>query len=375
MAQTIVGLNSPIAVKRWSATLFSDMARESYWGSRFMSKSPDAPTPIQVLTELENEAGDTVSYDLFVQLKQKPTYGDQVLRGREEALNNFTDKISIDQVRCGVNAGGRMSRKRTLHDLRSVARQKMAEWWARWTDEVTFIYGSGMRGTNPDFIEDPDYAGFANNALTAPDSDHVLFGGNATADGSLAVADTFDLGIMERAVTKADTMGGGSDGKIKIRPIKINGEKRYVIVMSTFQEHSLRLSANGTSQWLDIQRAAAAAQGANNPIFTGSMGMYRGVILHSHPAVIRFYAGTDGLQPCARALFLGAQAMVMAFGSPGSGLRYDWNEETEDRGNQIVISSSTILGIKSTQYNGARFSGLALDTYAADPNVSTPSTN
>lgn len=369
MAQTIIGLNNPTAVKRWSATLFTDMARESYWGARFMSKSPDAPTPIQVLTELENEAGDTVNYDLFVQLKQKPVYGDQLLRGREEALSNFTDKVSIDQVRCGVNAGGRMSRKRTLHDLRSIARQKMAEWWARWTDEVTFIYGAGTRGINSDFIEDTTYTGFANNPLTAPDADHVLFGQTATSDSTLASADSFGLEIIDRAVTKADTMGGGSDGKIKIRPIKINGEKRYVVVMHTFQEHSLRTSMANTINWMDIQKAAAAAQGQGNPIFTGAMGMYRGVVLHAHPASIRFNAGVDGQQPCARAQFLGAQAMVMAFGSPGSGLRYDWNEETEDRGNQIVISSSTILGIKKTIYNGEQFSGLALDTYAIDPNL------
>lgn len=370
MAQTIIGLNNPVAVKRWSATLFTDMARESYWGSRFMSKSPDAPTPIQVLTELENEAGDTVNYDLFVQLRQKPTYGDSVLRGNEEALNNFTDKVSIDQVRCGVNAGGRMSRKRTLHDLRSVARQKMAEWWARWTDEVTFIYGAGARGINPDFIEDPSYTGFASNPLMAPDTAHQLYGGSATAFNALSSSDPFGLDIIDRAVTKADTMGGGADGQIKIRPIKIGGEKRYVLVMHSFQEHSLRTATVGTVGWIDIQKAAAAAQGQKNPIFTGAMGMYRGVVLHSHAAAIRFNnAGVDGKQPAARALFLGAQAMVMAFGSPGSGLRYDWNEETEDRGNQIVISSSTILGLKKTAYNGAQFSGLALDTYAADPNA------
>lgn len=369
MGQTIIGLNNAIAVKRWSATLFSDMAKESYWGSRFMSKAQDAPTPIQVLTQVENDAGDTINYDLFVQLKQKPVYGDDVLRGKEEALKNFSDKVSIDQVRCGVNAGGRMSRKRTLHDLRSIARQKMAEWWARWMDEVTFIYGSGARGINEDYIEDIDYTGFAGNALMTPDADHVLFGGDATSYGTISNNDQMSLALIDRAVTKAQTMGGGSDGKIKVRPIRINGENRYVLVMHTFQEHDLRVATTGMT-WVDIQKAAAAAQGQQNPLFTGAMGMYRGVVLHSHQSAIRFNnAGTDTLQPAARALFLGAQSLVMAFGSPGSGLRYDWNEETEDRGNQVVISSSTILGLKKTAYNAKQFSSLALDTYAKDPNA------
>lgn len=369
MAQTIVGLNNSIAVKRWSATLFSDMAKESYWGSKFMSKAVDAPTPIQVLTELENDAGDTINYDLFVQLKQKPVFGDAILKGKEEALKNFSDKVSIDQVRCGVNAGGRMSRKRTLHDLRSIARQKMAEWWARWSDEETFMYAAGARGINEDFIQDLTYTGFAGNAFNAPDVDHVLYGGDATSYGTISNNDQMSLSLIDRAVTKASTMGGGADGKIKVRPIRINGESRYVLVMHTFQEQDLRTASTGMT-WADIQKAAAAAQGQGNPLFTGAMGMYRGVVLHSHQSVIRFNnAGTDSLQPAARALFLGAQSLVTAYGSPGSGLRFDWNEETEDRGNQVVITSSTIMGVKKTMYNGSQFSSLALDTYAKDPNA------
>lgn len=365
--QTIIGINNAIAVKRWSAVLFTDIAKESWWGSRMESKAADAPVPIQVLTELENDAGDTINYDLFVQLTQKPTYGDDVLRGKEEKLKNFSDKVSIDQVRCGVNAGGRMTRKRTLHDLRSISRQKMAEWWARWTDEVKFIYGSGARGANDDFIEDTDYTGFAGNTLFPPDSDHVLFGGTADAFDTIANDDGMALDIIDRAVTKAATMGGGTDGKIRIRPIRMNGENRYVLVMHTFQEHALRTSATGMT-WADIQKAAAAAQGQQNPLFTGAMGMYRGVILQSHQNVIRFNnAGADSLQPAARALFMGAQALVAAYGSPGSGMRFDWNEETEDRGNQVVISSSTVMGIKKAVYNSKQFSALALDTYAVDP--------
>ncbi|MGH8111604.1 MAG: N4-gp56 family major capsid protein [Rhodanobacteraceae bacterium] len=109
----------------------------------------------------------------------------------------------------------------------------------------------------------------------------------------------------------------------------MNGENRYVLTMHTFQEHDLR-SANTGLTWAEIQKATAAAQGQANPLFTGALGMYRGVILHSHRNVIRFdTAGADGKQPAARAMFLGAQALVAAYGSPGSGLRFDWNEETE----------------------------------------------
>jgi hypothetical protein len=43
---------------------------------------------------------------------------------------------------------------------------------------------------------------------------------------------------------------------------------------------------------------------------------------------------------------------VCAFGSPGTGLRFDWHEETRDNGNQVVISTNTIFGIKKCTFNG-----------------------
>jgi hypothetical protein len=58
---------------------------------------------------------------------------------------------------------------------------------------------------------------------------------------------------------------------------------------------------------------------------------------------------------------------VVAFGSPGSGLRFDWNEETRDNGNQVVITTSSIFGIKKTTFNGKDFGVMAIDTAAKKP--------
>ena len=121
-------------------------------------------------------------------------------------------------------------------------------------------------------------------------------------------------------------------------------------VMHTFQEDDLRANVQ-TGQWLDIQKAAAAAEGKNNPLFKGSLGMYRGVILHSHRNVIRFAnAGAAGNVEAARALFMGSQAAVVAFGSPGTNMRFDWHEETRDNGDKVVITTSSIFGIKKVTF-------------------------
>ena len=211
MARTIVGLNDAKAVKKYATFLAVDTARVSYWQRKFMGKGPESSTPIQMLTELENDAGEQITFDLNMQLKQEPVEGDDVQEGTEEALKFYTDNVYIDQMRGGVNTGGRMTRKRTLHDLRKIARKRQSEWWGRVFDELFFMYGSGARGINADYIFRTSYTGRANNSLQAPDSDHLMYGGDATSKASIDANDKFDLALIDKAKTKATVMGGGTE--------------------------------------------------------------------------------------------------------------------------------------------------------------------
>ena len=98
--------------------------------------------------------------------------------------------------------------------------------------------------------------------------------------------------------------------------------------------------------------------------------MIRNAILHSHESVIGFSdygAGSPGTLPARRALMFGRQAGVMAFGSPGDGMRFSWHEELEDRGNQLIVGSDTIVGVKKSRFNSKDFGVLAIDTHAANP--------
>ena len=70
----------------------------------------------------------------------------------------------------------------------------------------------------------------------------------------------------------------------------------------------------------------------------------------------------------ARAVY-GVTGARRAYGSPGTGLRFDWHEEVRDNGNQVVISSNCTWGTKKVSFTtpiGAQdFGVFALDTYAA----------
>lgn len=366
MGQTIIGVNDPMAVKKYSAFLAIDVARESYFSRKFMGPATGS-MPIQIIKDLESTAGDKVSFDLSMQLKMQPVEGDTPLTGKEEDLKFYTDDVLINQMRGGVNTGGRMTQKRTIHQLREVARVRQSEWWSRVFDELFFMYLSGLRGTNADFIFPSDYAGFAGNALNAPDSEHLLYPGTV-GNATITANGKITLGLVDKAVAMAAMMGGGAQGTPKIQPIMINGEKHFVLVMNPWQAYDLRVNS-GTGQWLDIQKSAAGAEGRKSPIFQGGLGMYNNVVLHEHQAVIRFMAGANDPQDveCARSLFMGSQAAVLAFGSKGNGLRFGWYEEERDSGNQVVISTHSIFGISKVQFNAKDFGIMAIDTAAKQP--------
>jgi N4-gp56 family major capsid protein len=371
MSKTVIGVGDAKAVRKYGGFLAVDVGRTSYWNKKMMGVGADAQTPIQTLLELENEAGDTITYDLVMQLKMQPVEGDAILRGKEEDLKFYSDSISIDQARGGVNTGGKMSRKRTIHDMRKIARARQKDWWARLFDELFFMYLSGRRGSNGDYIYAADYAGFAGNALVAPDNLHLMYGGAATSKATLASTDIFDLKLIDRAQARAQTMGGGTSGVPGIEPCMIDGEEHFVCVMHPWQEYALRTNT-AQGQWLDLQKAAATAEGRNSPIFKGNCGMHNSTVLQKHKAVsLASDYGAGANVASARALFLGRQAGVVAFGSAGTGLRFDWNEEMEDRGNQVVITTGSIFGVKKTAFvidGTSRDSGLiSLDTAVNDP--------
>jgi N4-gp56 family major capsid protein len=103
-------------------------------------------------------------------------------------------------------------------------------------------------------------------------------------------------------------------------------------------------------------------------MYKNAMGEYADVVLHKHRNCVRFTdygSGSDVL--AARALFLGAQAGMIAYGQNSSPQRYSWNEETDDRGNALAITAGTIFGVKKSRYNSKDFGVIVFDSYCPVP--------
>ena len=334
-----------------------------------MGKGEVPTRPIWQITDLESDAGEQITYDLSMQLNMQPVEGDSELHGKEEGLSFYTDNVYIDQMRGCADCGGRMTRKRTLHDLRKIAKARSVDWWARVFDEIIMMYLAGARGTNTEFVFPTTYSGFANNSLTAPDSNHIVYGGVATSKATLAATDKMSTLPIDRAVAYAEMMGGGGPAYSEVPQIQkceVDGEEVFLLVIDPYQKFDLRRNTT-TNDWADIQKAIATAVGKESAFIKGGIGMWNGVVLHSHPNIIRFTDYGSGAIAASRGLFMGMQAGVIAFGSPGQDLRFGWNEETRDNGNKVIITTHTIWGFKKVTFNGNDFGVMAIDTAATKP--------
>jgi N4-gp56 family major capsid protein len=228
-------------------------------------------------------------------------------------------------------------------------------------DEEIMCYLAGARGIDTSFHQATSWTGRANNTLTAPDSSHIIYCGDATGKADMDSADKMDLSVIERLVAKAETLDP------MIQPFMINGTKKFVLLMHTFQAFDLRTGVT-ENDWLTIHKATD--RGSSSLMYKNALGEYADVILHKHRNVIRFSDyGASGTVPAGRALFLGAQAGLIAYGQNAGPQRYSWNEETDDRGNALAITAGTIFGIKKSRYNSQDFGVVAVDAYCKDPNA------
>lgn len=348
MALTSYGVNSPETNKVWRKQLFEEALAATTIG-KFMGEG--SGSVLQELDDLRKTAGDRITVTLRMQLTGDGVLGDATLEGNEEALVTYTDNLFIDQLRNAVRSGGKMSDQRILWKVRDEAMQGLADWYAnRWD---TAFYNQ-MAGAT--YQTDLKYTG--NNAVIAASSGRVYRDGAAN-DESLTTGNEFDLSFIDQAVSIAKTVNP------IIRPVKINGEDHYCCVLHPWQVRQMRTNTS-TGQWLDIQKAATTGDGSSsNPIFTGALGVYNGAILYEDRRIPYGVNSSTGaaVTNARRAVFMGAQAGVMAFGRDNSADRMDWNEELFDYGNQLGISVGSIFGMKKTQFNSTDFGTIVLASY------------
>jgi N4-gp56 family major capsid protein len=324
MAQTSYGVNANEAVKLWSRKLMREALKQT-WASKFMGNSSN--DLCQIMDDTSKGPGDRVRCILRMQLGGAGTQGDGTLEGNEEALVTHTDDLLINQLRHAVRSAGKMTEQRIPFSIREEARMGLQDWWA---DRYDTWFMNQLCGQSTQ--TDTRYTG--NNAVVAIDSTRTI-----SASGT----SNFALDLLDQAAVKARTLSP------VIRPVQTEAGEKYVMFITPEAHYDLRANT-GTLQWGDIQKAAmSGGQISDNPIFTGALGEYNGIILHeSFRVPINSNIGENVL--------CGAQAATFAFGRDNSPNRMTWTEELFDYGNQLGVSAGCIAGMKRTIYNSLDFS-------------------
>lgn len=309
MANTSIATVAPDLVqKAWAKATWEAGIHESYF-NKFTGTS--SGSIVQIKEELKKGAGDSINIPLLMPLKGDGVKGDNKLEDNEEEMLYRDFDVSIDQYRNAVRLAGRMDEKKTQINMRSDAKNVLANWLARKTDMMIF------------------------DALTTdPSANRVIYAGSATSAATISAADTFSTDLIGKAKRIAL-----ADEDTAIRPVRINGADHYVMIVDQWQARDLMKD----QKWLEAQQYANV-RGESNPIFTGALGMYNGVVVHMCNRLPRKTTGASGVK-VGNALFLGAQAAVMAIGEEPT-----WDEETFDYGNQHGFKIGRIFGVAKSHF-------------------------
>lgn len=319
-----------LVMKAWAKDTWASGLHKSYF-EKFTGTGADSI--VQIKTELQKGKGDTVTIPLLMPLTGAGVTGDNMLEGHEENLIYKDFAVTINQLRNAVRLEGRFEEQKTQLNMRTDAKNALSDWLATKIDKTIFSVLS-----------------------TNPSEDRVIYAGGAANAGALTATQTFSADLIGMAKRKAT-----ADENTMVKPIKIDGADTYVMVIDQWQARDLMKDKT----FLEAQQYAGI-RGKDNPIFTGALGMYDGVVIHQSNRVFRDTT-TNTKTPVSNALFLGAQAAVMAVGNEP-----EWNEDTFDYRNQTGFEFGRIFGIAKSAFdydgNGKKTDFGVVNVVTASPN-------
>lgn len=409
---TNIPIGSALARKVYSVGLFTrvqhspgfmnllsgEMPKEGSFAAKVKGQtSPDYP--IVKAGDLAKGAGDAVSIDLFNILQGKPVMGDKRIAGKMMQLTSSSMDVRIDQVRGGADSGGRMTQKRTVHNLRNISMAGLQAWMQRLEDQSAIVHLAGARGTQntTDWVvplqADPDFAEIMVNTVKAPTKNRYFAANDGTGPDDIGTNDALTLQDVDRIVAQL------RESPVIMQSVKIKGDDRawndplWVMFITERQWLYLQSRTSQTTWRQAVQNAfERKSGGVKHPLFDAyETIMWNGVLLkrmnryairfNTGDSVIKDTGGADGLtytestvqtaQPVDRAIIVGAQALAKAYGKSASEYFYDWSEEEVDHKNNIETVASAMGGSAKIRFkiDGADtdFGVAVVDSYAPDP--------
>lgn len=307
----------------WRKQLFADV-RDNLYMTRFIGSSEQSM--IQELEDLRKAAGSNISFGLGMKLSGAGITGDSTLEASEEQMTDYDEDVAIDQLRNAVRLTGKMDEKKNAYNMRESAKNRLADWFAERIDREIVDKLCGKTTST-----------FANTPTAAAASRSVFAGGQSSV-GNVTSAMKIDTKVLDKAKQTAILASP------MIRPLKINGKDYYVAILHPYDATNLRQDP----VWNQAQRDANV-RGEDNPIFSGALGIYNGIIIHEHEYVFNTTDGSSSAK-ISRNILCGQQAGVIAWGEQVS-----WVEKSFDYGNSWGIACGAIFGCIKPLFNSVDY--------------------
>jgi N4-gp56 family major capsid protein len=300
----------------YSTRLLAQAQNKTFW-KRF--EGPEGSSmPIIRKDDLTKSAGDTIKIDMVLALTGAGVTGDtNALAGNEEALKFRQLSVGVSDLSHAVR-WTELVEQEINHDMRTTALNQLQKWLAEKLDASLFTELTGGGTTLP--TPNQWFAGSATSINTLADG---------AGTGRLQLSDISDAKAYAQAT-------------LKIEPIQTaDGNEYFGLVLDPFAALWLKKDTNYQQAFRDAQ-----VRGDNNPLFTGAIGVWDGVILYSNNNVP---TGTNTNTPAIRYasnVFFGAQAAARAYAQYP-----DWREEFFDYGRSAGIATVHIKGDKLSVFD------------------------
>ncbi len=308
MAKTIFTTSNALTKKLWEERLFRDVEIESYFVSRFMSE--DENNLVQVQTDLTKSQGDQVTFGIVPNLSGDGVVSSQMLEGNEEGLNSYDYSIVLEQYRHGTRTRGKLDVQRAMFSIPDVSRSKLKIWGAEKIDKLLVAA----------LLASPTKILYRDGVAGVPSGTSV----SATAKAALTAANSkITPNFISALRVWAKT--GGSAAQWRLRPVKIDGQEWYVLLVNPACMYDLRIDSTFQQAQKD-----AMERGKNNPLFRGAVAVWDNVIVHETERIPLFTDGGGAAVTGAFGAFMGAQSLAWAWGERPNTVQeqFDYKNET-----------------------------------------------
>jgi hypothetical protein len=378
MATTNVATGSNLAITQQSVALTAQITRapgnlnaltgpapKQSDAEAMLKMQTSAEMPFVRVTDLSTDPkGDKVTVDAFNVVTGKPIMGDRNAEGQGQKLSSSSFDCKIDLATFNVDAGGKMSRQRTRHDLRRIARAELQRYFPN------LGHLAGARGTQNGvswgglpLATDADFAEIMINTVKAPTYNrHLVVDGTTLVQGglqlqSIGTNDNWKLSNLDELSYYCEAM----ETKLPT-PRMVGDEQAYdsplkgILMMPPGSYNNLITDMTSGNNLRAFQAAVEQRQkwAPNSAVFRGECGIWRGILVKKMEHTIQFdSAGSFQYVTVAnrltetettgtvatisgfhveRSILLGGQALARCEGASNSGVQAAIIENTYNAG-------------------------------------------